>query len=202
MPKKLDPTKHDLGEFQPIEKAFVNAVLEEGHAEESSNGAAAAVDQRPPKHTRHNGGGRPHPRPTVLETTVQEREAPAASPQRRPAVQEEQLPVSESRERAPMQERFTRPLKAMVSKSEEAEVGRIVNLLRRELGTSVSTTNLLRAMVTILRHSEKAVLRRAEQGGSVKRPANEDLTGIAVFEFKLAKILFAAFRDAPPLREG
>jgi len=102
---------------------------------------------------------------------------------------------------APHPDRLTRVLKAKVSTNEHVELTRLVNELSLELETPVSTTHVIRALITILRHAEPEVQRRAKQNGPLRRPPNDDLTAIAAFEFRLAKLLSAALRDSKPLRE-
>ena len=69
------------------------------------------------------------------------------------------------------------------------------------LGTSLSVSHVTRALLIVFRHAEKDVHERARQRGALKRPANDDLTAIAVFEHELAKLLLGALRTAKPLRE-
>jgi hypothetical protein len=58
----------------------------------------------------------------------------------------------------------------------------------------------LRACVTLLRHTEEQIVDHARQTGSLTRPSNGDPAALAEFEFRLAQILSAAFRDAARLR--
>jgi hypothetical protein len=58
----------------------------------------------------------------------------------------------------------------------------------------------LRACVTLLRHAEEQIVDQARHTGSLTRPSNGDPAALAEFEFRLAQILSAAFRDAARLR--
>jgi hypothetical protein len=98
-------------------------------------------------------------------------------------------------------ERLNRPLKVQLAPSESIEISRIINELSGALGTPLSTSHVTRALLTIFRHAEREVFKRAKERGALKRPPNDDLTAIAVFEQELAKVLLGALRSAPPLRE-
>jgi hypothetical protein len=50
-----------------------------------------------------------------------------------------------------------------------------------------------------LRHAQTAILASAAQQGSLVRPANNDQTGIALFEQRLASILQSGFNAAGKL---
>ena len=54
--------------------------------------------------------------------------------------------------------------------------------------------------MTLLLHAEGEITKRARLTGPLHRPPNGDAVALARFEQQLAKILSAAFRDAPPLR--
>lgn len=196
MPKKLDPAKHPEKDFQPIEKAFLSAVLDDAPAEQGITQGAPTPPEARSVTTSTRAPRRREEKPKALDAT----EAKVVELPIRGEEDVDDLGEG-TREPAPMPERFTRVLKAKISSSEEGEISRIVSQLKRELDTPVSTTHVIRALVTILRHSEPSLMRRARQNGPMRRPSNEDLTGIAAFEFRLAKLLAAAFRDAPALRE-
>lgn len=178
MPKRLPAGTKP---FQPLEKALVNEVLAEAVAtlpEPEEPGPP------PPTRTEKKVVGFPGPTQTGRAS--------------RP---EADLDDDQHISSAPMPDHLTRVLKAKVSSSEHAELKDLVNQLAVVLDTPVSTTHVLRALITILRHAEPNVVKRARQQGPLKRPSNDDLAAIAAFEFRLAKVLSAALRDAPPLRE-
>jgi len=182
MPKKLDP---HAKAFQPIEKAFLSEALADSPA------MPAAAPPLPPAATAPAPTKAPLPEKIERKVVQLPREEEAG---------EDEHEIEESARRATA-DRLTRVLKARVSASEQSELSRIVNQLSASLDTPVSTTHVIRALITILRHSEPQVIRRARQHGPLRRPSNDDLTAIAAFEFRLAKLISAALRDAPPLRE-
>jgi len=157
--------------FQPIEKAFVREVL----ADTPTAGTA------PRSRTEES---------RVVQLPRSSESAPAPEHHEEPAPRVASLP-----------DRLTRVLKAKVSTSEHVELTRLVNELSLELETPVSTTHVIRALITILRHAEPELQRRAKLNGPLRRPPNDDLTAIAAFEFRLAKLLSAALRESKPLRE-
>jgi hypothetical protein len=189
MPKRVDPTPP----FQPIEKAFLSAVIDD-----EDELAPAPTQSRPKEPAARRR--RSEARDRAMATPQPVRERVIDMPRRDSVAESEER--GEPEESAAMgSERFTRVLKAKITSSEEVKLSDIVTSLKRELDTPVSTTHVVRALVTIRRHSEKAVVKRARENGPLRRPSNEDHAAIAVFEHRLAKLLMAAFRDAPPLRE-
>ncbi len=97
-------------------------------------------------------------------------------------------------------ERLSREKRVLLTQSEELELERIVNRVAAELSTPVKLSHILRACITILRHAQDRIVERARQASPLTRPPNGDPGALADFEHRLAQILSAALRDAPPLR--
>jgi hypothetical protein len=100
----------------------------------------------------------------------------------------------------PQPDKLNREKRVLLTQAEEREVERVVASIAEELSTPVKLSHLLRACVTLLRHAEEQIVDQARQTGSLTRPSNGDPAALAEFEFRLAQILSAAFRDAARLR--
>ncbi|HMB04774.1 MAG TPA: hypothetical protein VKP69_13660 [Isosphaeraceae bacterium] len=116
-------------------------------------------------------------------------------------------PVKRAGKRSPLEkitkqpergERLTRVVKCLFTPSEEMELRKLVARLADEANTSLSLSHLIRPYFDLLLHCEAQLtqeLGRAE----LTRPLN-DKTALAFFERRLAQVIHAAFRKAPPLR--
>jgi hypothetical protein len=100
----------------------------------------------------------------------------------------------------PTMEKLAREKRVLLTFSEEREIERLVARVAEELATPVKFSHLLRAYMTLLLHAENEITKRARQAVPLHRPPNGDPVALARFEHRLAQILSAAFRDAPPLR--
>ena len=100
----------------------------------------------------------------------------------------------------PTIEKLTREKRVLLTFSEEREIDRLVARVAEELATPVKLSHLLRAYMTLLLHAENEITRRARQAVPLHRPPNGDPVALAQFEHRLAQMLSAALRDAPPLR--
>jgi hypothetical protein len=100
----------------------------------------------------------------------------------------------------PQPDKLNREKRVLLTQAEEREVERVVTRVAGELSTPVKLSHLLRACVTLLRHAEEQIVDQARQTGALTRPSNGDPAALAEFEFRLAQILSAAFRDAARLR--
>ena len=100
----------------------------------------------------------------------------------------------------PQPEKLNREKRVLLTQAEEREIERLVSRVAAEVSTPVKLSHLLRACVTMLRHAEDQIADHARQAGSLMRPSNGDPAALAEFEYRLAKILSAAFRDAERLR--
>src|SRR5215475_8460362 len=97
-------------------------------------------------------------------------------------------------------EKLSREKRVLLTLAEEREIERLVARVAEELATPVKLSHMLRAYMTLLLHAEGEITKRARLTGPLHRPPNGDAVALARFEHQLAKILSAAFRDAPPLR--
>ncbi len=100
----------------------------------------------------------------------------------------------------PTAEKLIREKRVLLTLSEEREIERLVARVADELATPVKLSHMLRAYMILLLHAEGEITKRARLTGPLHRPPNGDPVALARFEHQLAKILSAAFRDAPPLR--
>jgi len=100
----------------------------------------------------------------------------------------------------PTAEKLIREKRVLLTLSEEREIERLVARVAEELATPVKLSHMLRAYMILLLHAEGEITKRARLTGPLHRPPNGDPVALARFEHQLAKILSAAFRDAPPLR--
>lgn len=113
---------------------------------------------------------------------------PAAAP---PAA--EPAPVRPAAKRPPREKRV------LLSWEEELALQRLLDQLTEALETPVKLSNALRSCLILLRHAQEPIVEAAERRGSMVRPANNDQTGIALFEQRLAAIFQTAFTAAPRL---
>lgn len=99
------------------------------------------------------------------------------------------------------QEKLSREKRVLLTLSEEREIERCVDRIAEGFGgTPVKLSHIIRACLTVMRHSENEIIHRAQEVGQLTRPPNGDNMALAEFEHELAKVLSQAFRDAPSLR--
>ena len=118
----------------------------------------------------------------------------AASP-RRPRL------AANPREEDVMQPRkLDREKRMLLTQDEERSVDRFVSELGSELGAAVKLSHVLRACVLLVRNAEDHILGRARSAPRLSRPPNGDVPALVEFEREVARVLSAAFRDAPALK--
>jgi len=100
----------------------------------------------------------------------------------------------------PQPEKLNREKRVLLTQAEEREIERLVSRIAAEVSTPVKLSHLLRACVTMLRHAEDQIADHARRAGTLMRPSNGDPAALDEFEYRLAQILSAAFRDAERLR--
>ena len=169
--------------YQPVRAALVEAV---------AGGAPAAPAKRVPAPLEVGEGLEPrviHP--------IRKAHAPAKSRERDNADGAAEEPRERPRRSA---ERLDREKRVLLSKNEETELERLVQRVAAEGGTSIKLSHLLRAAITILRHSEDEVVRHVSKAQGLVRPPNDNTPALAEFEHRLAQLVAAAIRTAPPLR--
>lgn len=98
-------------------------------------------------------------------------------------------------------EKLSREKRFLLSPAEEREIERCVDRIAEGFGgTPVKLSHMIRACMTVIRHAESEIIRRAQEVGQLTRPPNGDAMALAEFEHELAKVLSTAFHDAPALR--
>ena len=99
--------------------------------------------------------------------------------------------VEEPPEPAPR--RPPREKRVLLSWEEELALQRLLDQLTETLQTPVKLSNALRSCLILLRHAQSDIVDSAARQGTLVRPANNDQTGIAMFEQRLADIFHAGF---------
>jgi len=99
----------------------------------------------------------------------------------------------------PVVKRPPREKRVLLSWEEELALQRLLDQLTETLQTPVKLSNALRSCLILLRHAQGTIVESAAKQGSLVRPANNDQTGIALFEQRLASIFQAGFTTAGKL---
>jgi hypothetical protein len=99
----------------------------------------------------------------------------------------------------PMPKRPPREKRVLLSWEEELALQRLLDQLTETLQTPVKLSNALRSCLILLRHAQGPIVDQAGRQGTLVRPANNDQTGIALFEQRLAAIFQAGFSTAGKL---
>jgi hypothetical protein len=92
-----------------------------------------------------------------------------------------------------------REKRVLLSWEEELALQRLLDQLTETLQTPVKLSNTLRSCLILLRHAQAPIVGAAGKQGILVRPANNDQTGIALFEQRLASIFQAGFTAADKL---
>lgn len=100
-------------------------------------------------------------------------------------------PANHSPARRPPREK-----RVLLSWEEELALQRLLDQLTETLQTPVKLSNALRSCLILLRHAQSPIVDCATREGGLVRPANNDQTGIALFEHRWASIFQAAFVTA------
>ena len=101
----------------------------------------------------------------------------------------------------PTPKRPPREKRVLLSWEEELALQRLLDQLTETLQTPVKLSNALRSCLILLRHAQAPIVEYASRRGNLVRPANNDQTGIALFEQRLASIFKDAFAAAQKLDE-
>jgi hypothetical protein len=96
----------------------------------------------------------------------------------------------------PVVKRPPREKRVLLSWEEELALQRLLDQLTETLQTPVKLSNALRSCLILLRYAQGTIVESAAKQGSLVRPANNDQTGIALFEQRLASIFQAGFTTA------
>jgi hypothetical protein len=99
----------------------------------------------------------------------------------------------------PTPKRPPREKRVLLSWEEELALQRLLDQLTETLETPVKLSNALRSCLILLRHAQSQIVAQASRQGTLIRPANNDQTGIAMFEQRLAAIFQAGFGTAAKL---
>ena len=99
----------------------------------------------------------------------------------------------------PLPKRPPREKRVLLSWEEELALQRLLDQLTETLQTPVKLSNALRSCLILLRHAQGPIVDQAGRQGTLVRPANNDQTGIALFEQRLAAIFQAGFSTAGKL---
>jgi hypothetical protein len=92
-----------------------------------------------------------------------------------------------------------REKRVLLSWEEELALQRLLDQLTETLQTPVKLSNALRSCLILLRHAQGPILTCAAREGHLVRPANNDQTGISLFEQRLASIFQCGFIAAGKL---
>jgi hypothetical protein len=103
----------------------------------------------------------------------------------------EDLPAIEPSPKRPPREK-----RVLLSWEEELALQRLLDQLTETLETPVKLSNALRSCLILLRHAQGPIVDAARRQGTLVRPANNDQTGIALFEQRLAAMFQMGFGAA------
>lgn len=145
-----------------------------------------------------------------LEAQIEDQEEPPKAPGKQPIqVLEEHQPRKATGEGKEKTEGFVSRRKTLVrekrmllTEQEEELFQDFLGNIRKNLGVKVNTSNLLRASLALLLHSERELLKQCRRVDYMrkKRPRNDQPTEIAAFEENLARLFDSAIRNSKPLQ--
>ena len=92
---------------------------------------------------------------------------------------------------------YSPPVRVLLPTAERRELDQLVASLAGELGTRVKLSHLIRSCLTLLRHSEEPLLKRARKARGLVRPPNNEAIALAEFEEALTDLVGAALRETP-----
>lgn len=97
-------------------------------------------------------------------------------------------------------EKLTKYNKFLTTPSEKLELERLAARMSGALGVSVKSSQVIRACLIQLLHSESEIIRVAEKMDPPKRPSNSEPVALAEFDQILAALLSQAFRQTRPIK--
>lgn len=131
---------------------------------------------------------------TAQVATMGEEDAP--EPTRRPDV----VNLGERRSaRAAVRDKLEREKRVLLTIDEELAIEEVVHGMAGALGTTLKLSHVIRGCLSLIRHSEEDLVKRCQQAAPMNRPPNGNPLALAEWEDRIARILFAGFRSAPPL---
>ena len=146
-----------------------------------------------------------------LDAQVEDQEEPTKAPETKPlqVVEEHEDAAKPTEEVEEQTEGFVSRRKTLVrekrmllTEQEEELFQEFVGNITKNLGVKVNTSNLLRASLALLLHSERELLKQCRRVDYMrkKRPRNDQPTEIATFEENLARLFDSAIRNSKPLQ--
>lgn len=135
---------------------------------------------------------------TLEHPTREATPAPSQNNAMRTPLEERRQPFSLEN----MVEKLDQEKRMLLTRAESAALERLVSSVASRMNTQVKSSHVLRALVTLLLNAESALDRRAGETVGLMRPANGDFKGLQRFEREIARIIAAALRDSPPLRDS
>jgi hypothetical protein len=97
-------------------------------------------------------------------------------------------------------EKLDQEKRMLLTRSESAQLDRLVRSVASRLNSQVKASHVLRALVALALNAEAEIDRRAGESGGIFRPPNGDAKALQRFEKDIARILADAIRDAGPVR--
>lgn len=192
--------KAPVGEapYRPISENLIRSVLAPQPVVEEPAEPAPPVPKRPEvaAKNRPDAEQRAAPALRVHEPEVVAPELRPVSAPRRP----QRLPTKPREDTLLQARKLDREKRMLLTQDEERVVDRFVSELGSELGAAIKLSHVLRACVLLVRNAEPHILERARASPRLVRPANGDVTALGDFEREVARVLAAAFRDAPALK--
>lgn len=95
-----------------------------------------------------------------------------------------------------LSKRPPREKRVLLSWEEELALQRLLDQLSATLQTPAKLSNALRSCVILLGHAQEPIIEYAARKGHLARPANNDQSGISLFEQQLAAIFQSGFSAA------
>jgi hypothetical protein len=186
-------TPQDQQEYRPVKEELARSVLARRRIEPTASQPDVAVgaESNPPALAVESIEQSPTPEPVLEAKAVRRTEAAAKDAKQKDAEAESTTPVRKD---------LVREKRMLLTVSEEQDLKNLVRDISDELGVSVNTSNVLRACLVILNHARDELRKQCRRHGKIaKRPRNNELTGIVVFEQTLAKILDGSIRNSKSL---
>ena len=176
MGRRREPGKR---EYNPLDDARGRLPIEPDLIREVLGDAPAAEPARPPQ--ADNAAPRTQEREVRFPTRVDDEEHHGSV--RKLAI-----------------EKLTKYNKFLTTPSEKLELERLAARMSGALGVSVKSSQVIRACLIQLLHSESEIIRVAEKMEQPKRPSNSEPVALAEFDQILAALLSQAFRQTKPIK--
>src|SRR5271165_5085906 len=129
-------------------------------------------------------GDAPVPQPAPFKAPFKEEREGKEREGKSPAPADEEEPPTQVRKL--VIEKLTKYNKFLTTPSEKLELERLAARMSGALGVSVKSSQVIRACLIQLLHSESEIIRVAEKMEPPKRPSNAEAVGLAEFDQILA----------------